>query len=33
MTFLGERDMDFPFRVYECLVLRIKRPGAICTIE
>lgn len=33
MTFLGERDQDYPFRVYECLVLRIKRPKAICTIE
>jgi uncharacterized linocin/CFP29 family protein len=33
MTFLGERDQDYPFRVYECLVLRIKRPSAICTIE
>ena len=31
--FLGERDQDYPFRVYECLVLRIKRPKAICTIE
>jgi uncharacterized linocin/CFP29 family protein len=33
MTYLGERDQDYPFRVYECLVLRIKRPKAICTIE
>ncbi len=33
MTFLGERDQDYPFRVYECLVLRIKRAKAICTIE
>lgn len=33
ITYLGERDQDFPFRVYECLVLRIKRPRAICTIE
>lgn len=33
VTFLGERDQDYPFRVYECLVLRIKRPQAICTIE
>jgi uncharacterized linocin/CFP29 family protein len=33
IQFLGERDQDFPFRVYECLVLRIKRPRAICTIE
>jgi len=33
VTYLGERDQDYPFRVYECLVLRIKRPKAICTIE
>ena len=33
MAYLGERDQDYPFRVYECLVLRIKRPRAICTIE
>ncbi len=33
LSFLGERDQDYPFRVYECLVLRIKRPKAICTIE
>ncbi|MCS6800212.1 MAG: bacteriocin family protein [Myxococcota bacterium] len=33
LAFLGERDQDYPFRVYECLVLRIKRPRAICTIE
>ncbi len=33
ITFLGERDQDYPFRVHECLVLRIKRPSAICTIE
>jgi uncharacterized linocin/CFP29 family protein len=33
IAFLEERDRDFYFRVYECLVLRIKRPRAICTIE
>jgi uncharacterized linocin/CFP29 family protein len=33
LTYLGERDQDYPFRVYECIVLRIKRPKAICTIE
>ena len=33
VTFLGERDQDYPVRVHECLVLRIKRPSAICTIE
>lgn len=33
IAFLGERDQDYPFRVYECLALRVKRPRAICTIE
>ena len=33
IVFLGERDQDYPFRVFECLALRIKRPTAICTIE
>jgi uncharacterized linocin/CFP29 family protein len=33
IAYLGERDLDYPFRVYECLALRIKRPSAICTIE
>lgn len=33
IAYLGERDQDYPFRVYECLALRIKRPSAICTIE
>lgn len=33
IAFLGERDQDYPFRVYECLTLRVKRPTAICTIE
>lgn len=33
ISYLGERDQDYPFRVYECLALRIKRPTAICTIE
>jgi len=32
IAYLGERDQDFPFRVYECLALRVKRPTAICTI-
>lgn len=32
LTSLGEHNQDYPFRVYECLVLRIKRPKAICTI-
>jgi hypothetical protein len=25
--------MNHPFRVFESLVLRLKRPGAICTFE
>ena len=33
LTFLGERDQDYPYRVYEGVCLRIKRPTAICTIE
>lgn len=32
IAYLGERDQDYPFRVYECLALRMKRPTAICTI-
>lgn len=32
-AYLGERGQDLLFRVYECLVLRIKRPLALCTIE
>lgn len=32
VTYLGGRDQDYPFRVYECIALRIKRPRAICTI-
>ncbi|MCC7537785.1 MAG: bacteriocin family protein [Deltaproteobacteria bacterium] len=33
ITYLGDRDQDYPFRVYECVALRIKRPRALCTIE
>lgn len=33
LTYLGEFHQDYAYRVYECLVLRIKRPKAICTIE
>jgi uncharacterized linocin/CFP29 family protein len=33
LTYLGEKNQDYPFRVYECIVLRIKRAKAICTIE
>jgi len=32
-AYLGPEDMDHHFRVLESLVLRIKRPGAICTLE
>lgn len=32
-TFLDEEQMNYLFRVYECVALRIKRPSAICTIE
>lgn len=30
---LGEEGMNHPFRIYETVVLRIKRPSAICTLE
>jgi uncharacterized linocin/CFP29 family protein len=32
-AYLGVERMNHPFRVFESLVLRLKRPGAICTIE
>ncbi|MBM3275688.1 MAG: bacteriocin family protein [Candidatus Sericytochromatia bacterium] len=32
-SYLGAENMNHPFRVFESLVLRIKRPGAICTFE
>jgi uncharacterized linocin/CFP29 family protein len=32
IVFLGEQDQDYPFRVYECLAMRVKRPRAICTL-
>jgi uncharacterized linocin/CFP29 family protein len=32
-AYLGPERMDHVFRVMESLVLRVKRPGAICTIE
>ncbi|AIE58874.1 family 1 encapsulin nanocompartment shell protein [Bacillus methanolicus] len=32
-AYLGEEGMNHPFRVYETVVLRIKRPSAICTLE
>jgi len=32
-SYLGPTNLNHPFRVLESLVLRIKRPGAICTLE
>lgn len=32
-AFLGDEQMNSLMRVYECAVLRIKRPSAICTLE
>lgn len=32
-AYLGAEKMNHPFRVFESLVLRLKRPGAICTVE
>ncbi|MFN3431545.1 MAG: family 1 encapsulin nanocompartment shell protein [Candidatus Sericytochromatia bacterium] len=32
-SYLGPEKMNHPFRVFESLVLRIKRPGAIATFE
>jgi uncharacterized linocin/CFP29 family protein len=32
-AYLGDEGMNHPFRVYETVVLRIKRPSAICTLE
>jgi len=32
-AYLGPENMDHHFRVLEVLALRIKRPGAICTLE
>ena len=33
VAFLGSESMNYIFRIYESLVLRIKRPTAICTLE
>lgn len=33
VAFLGPERMNYPFRVFESLSLRLKRPGAICTLE
>lgn len=32
-AYLGAEKMNHPFRVLECLSLRIKHPDAICTLE
>jgi uncharacterized linocin/CFP29 family protein len=32
-AYLGASHMNHPFRVLECLVLRIKHPDSICTLE
>ncbi|MGB9589023.1 MAG: encapsulin, partial [Armatimonadota bacterium] len=32
-AYLGPDNMNHPFRVLEALVLRIRRPEAICTLE
>ncbi len=33
LAYLGPRDMNHAFRVYESLVLRVKRPKAICVLQ
>jgi uncharacterized linocin/CFP29 family protein len=33
ISYLGANNMNHPFRVLECLILRIKHPDAICTLE
>ena len=33
VAYLGAEHMNHPFRVLECLALRIKHPDAICTLE
>jgi uncharacterized linocin/CFP29 family protein len=33
IAFLGPRAMNYQFRVFESVVLRIKRPTAVCTLE
>lgn len=33
VAYLGAQQMNHPFRVFECAVLRIKRAQAICTLE
>lgn len=33
VDFLGPQNLNLPFRVFESLILRLKRPHAICAIE
>jgi uncharacterized linocin/CFP29 family protein len=33
IAYLGPADMNYRFRVYESLALRVKRPNAICVIQ
>jgi uncharacterized linocin/CFP29 family protein len=33
IAFLGPKTMNYQFRVFESVVLRIKRPSAVCTLE
>lgn len=33
IAFMGPKAMNYQFRVFESVVLRIKRPTAICTLE
>lgn len=33
IAYLGPREMNYAFRVYESLVLRVKRPKAICVLK
>lgn len=33
VAYLGAERMNHPFRVLECLLLRIKHPDSICTLE
>lgn len=32
-AFMDSENMNYFFRIYECIVPRIKRPSAICTLE
>jgi uncharacterized linocin/CFP29 family protein len=33
VAYLGAEHMNHPFRVLECLALRVKHPDALCTLE